>query len=153
MHKSRFVALVIDCENADLDAASRFWSGALGKKVKATEGSYVTLLAMFAVDAPTALAFSLVCRARDVMTGAPVVLAWQFMERGRRIERSAQPASGAGDGSPSHCKVPAHHVEHVVASQVSGDGSGVLLHQHARSAGTGSDRIVKLNEAALSGDV
>ncbi|HEY8210096.1 MAG TPA: VOC family protein [Myxococcaceae bacterium] len=43
MHKSRFVALVIDCENADLDAASRFWSGALGKKVKATEGNYVTL--------------------------------------------------------------------------------------------------------------
>ena len=43
MHKSRFVAMVIDCENADLDAASRFWSGALGKKVKATEGSYVTL--------------------------------------------------------------------------------------------------------------
>ena len=43
MHKSRFVALVIDCENADLDAASRFWSGALGKKVKATEGNYATL--------------------------------------------------------------------------------------------------------------
>jgi len=43
MHKSRFCALVIDCENADLEAASRFWSGALGKKVKETEGNYVTL--------------------------------------------------------------------------------------------------------------
>ena len=43
MHKSRFVAFVIDCENADLDAAARFWSGALGKKVKETEGNYVTL--------------------------------------------------------------------------------------------------------------
>ena len=33
---------MIDCENADLEAASRFWSGALGRKVKETEGSYVT---------------------------------------------------------------------------------------------------------------
>jgi len=43
MHKSRFCAFVIDCENADLEAASRFWSGALGRKVKETEGNYVTL--------------------------------------------------------------------------------------------------------------
>ena len=43
MHKSRFCALVIDCENADLEAASRFWSGALGRKVKETEGNYVSL--------------------------------------------------------------------------------------------------------------
>jgi len=43
MHKSRFCAFVIDCENADLEAASRFWSGALGRKVKETDGNYVTL--------------------------------------------------------------------------------------------------------------
>jgi len=43
MHKSRFCALVIDCENADLEAASRFWSAALGRKVKEAEGNYVTL--------------------------------------------------------------------------------------------------------------
>jgi len=43
MHKSRFCALVIDCENADLDAAARFWGGALGKKVKGTEGNYASL--------------------------------------------------------------------------------------------------------------
>jgi len=43
MHKSRFCALVIDCENADLESASRFWSAALGKAVKGIEGSYATL--------------------------------------------------------------------------------------------------------------
>jgi hypothetical protein len=43
MHKSRFCALVIDCENADLESASRFWSAALGKPVKGIEESYATL--------------------------------------------------------------------------------------------------------------
>ena len=43
MHKSRFCALVIDCENADLQAASRFWSAALGRKAKEPEDTYVTL--------------------------------------------------------------------------------------------------------------
>jgi len=43
MHKSRLVALGIDCEDADLDAAARFWSAALGRPVKGTEGSYAGL--------------------------------------------------------------------------------------------------------------
>ena len=34
MHKSRFVAFVIDCKNGDLDAAAKFWSGALGREVE-----------------------------------------------------------------------------------------------------------------------
>src|SRR5438309_11794981 len=33
MHKSRLVALVIDCKTDDVDAAARFWSAALGKQV------------------------------------------------------------------------------------------------------------------------
>ena len=33
MHKSRFVAFVIDCQVDDLDAATRFWSAALGKEI------------------------------------------------------------------------------------------------------------------------
>jgi predicted enzyme related to lactoylglutathione lyase len=32
MHKSRFCALVIDCKTDDLDAATRFWSAALGRE-------------------------------------------------------------------------------------------------------------------------
>jgi predicted enzyme related to lactoylglutathione lyase len=34
MHRSRLVALVIDCKTGDLDAAARFWSGALGRDVE-----------------------------------------------------------------------------------------------------------------------
>lgn len=34
MHRSRFVAFVIDCETGDLDAAARFWSGALGRELE-----------------------------------------------------------------------------------------------------------------------
>lgn len=30
MHRSRLAAIVIDCENADLTAAARFWGAALG---------------------------------------------------------------------------------------------------------------------------
>ncbi len=35
MHKSRFCAFVIDCRTDDLDAAARFWSGALGREPEA----------------------------------------------------------------------------------------------------------------------
>jgi hypothetical protein len=39
MHHSRLAALVIDCNVADIDAAAKFWSAALGKEVKPpTEG-------------------------------------------------------------------------------------------------------------------
>jgi predicted enzyme related to lactoylglutathione lyase len=34
MHKSRLCAFVIDCEVEDLDAATRFWSDALGRTQK-----------------------------------------------------------------------------------------------------------------------
>jgi uncharacterized membrane protein YbhN (UPF0104 family) len=53
------------------------------------EGSYVALCGAFGVDAPTALAFSLLCRARDVVISAPPMLVWQFLERERRRSRPA----------------------------------------------------------------
>jgi hypothetical protein len=37
MHKSRLCSLIIDCENADLDAAGRFWSEALGRPAQPPE--------------------------------------------------------------------------------------------------------------------
>jgi len=43
MHKSRLVALGIDCEGGDLESASRFWSAALGRKAGEVEGRYVGL--------------------------------------------------------------------------------------------------------------
>jgi Glyoxalase-like domain len=43
MHKSRLCAVIIDCENADLDAATRFWSQALGRAAKEPQGNYTAL--------------------------------------------------------------------------------------------------------------
>src|SRR5688572_14937887 len=43
MHKSRLVAIGIDCQDADLDTAAAFWSAALGRPVKETEGNYASL--------------------------------------------------------------------------------------------------------------
>ena len=43
MHRSRLCGIVIDCQDADLDEAARFWSAALGRSAKPPDGSYVTL--------------------------------------------------------------------------------------------------------------
>jgi hypothetical protein len=43
MHKSRLCSINIDCENADLDAASLFWSRALGRAPRSQDGNYVGL--------------------------------------------------------------------------------------------------------------
>jgi hypothetical protein len=34
MHRSRLTGFVIDCKDADIDEAARFWGAALGRKVK-----------------------------------------------------------------------------------------------------------------------
>lgn len=36
MHKSRLAGFIIDCQTPDLDAATSFWSGALGMPLDAT---------------------------------------------------------------------------------------------------------------------
>ncbi len=38
MHRSRLAGFIIDCQTEDLDAATRFWSAALGLAVRATPG-------------------------------------------------------------------------------------------------------------------
>jgi predicted enzyme related to lactoylglutathione lyase len=43
MHRSRLCAIGIDCENADVEAAARFWSAALGRSVKDRDGNYTHL--------------------------------------------------------------------------------------------------------------
>jgi len=46
MHRSRLAGFIIDCNTEDLEAATRFWSAALGLKVRATaeaEPKYRTL--------------------------------------------------------------------------------------------------------------
>jgi predicted LPLAT superfamily acyltransferase len=43
MHKSRLVAIGIDCQDADPTEAAKFWSAALGRPVVETEGAYTML--------------------------------------------------------------------------------------------------------------
>ncbi|HVV84788.1 MAG TPA: VOC family protein [Kofleriaceae bacterium] len=43
MHKSRLCAIGIDCQDADLATAAAFWSAALGRPVRETEGAYAAL--------------------------------------------------------------------------------------------------------------
>jgi putative membrane protein len=76
-------AVVID----GLYAGVRTLTFAVPSAAGVQEGSYVVLCAIFGLDAPTALAFSLVKRARDALVGGPAVLAWQLMERQRRDGR------------------------------------------------------------------
>jgi len=42
MHKSRFCALVIDCQMKDVDAAARFWSAALGREAEPPDAASPT---------------------------------------------------------------------------------------------------------------
>jgi len=38
VHRSRLAGFIIDCQGAELDAAARFWSGALGLSAAGREG-------------------------------------------------------------------------------------------------------------------
>ena len=37
MHRSQFAGLIIDCQTGDLDEAARFWSAALGLRIRETQ--------------------------------------------------------------------------------------------------------------------
>src|SRR5690348_13181187 len=39
MHKSRLAGFIIDCETQNLDAAAKFWSEALGCRIKEPSGT------------------------------------------------------------------------------------------------------------------
>ncbi len=74
-------ALVID----GLYVMVRTYAFAVPAALGVQEGAYVVLCGLFGVAAPTALALSLVRRARDWLIGAPALLAWQALERRRRF--------------------------------------------------------------------
>jgi putative membrane protein len=76
-------AVVID----GLFVAFRMFAFAIPAAIGVQEGAFVVLCGLFGVGAPVALAFSLVRRARDLVVGAPAVLAWQWLERSRRASR------------------------------------------------------------------
>jgi Glyoxalase-like domain len=43
MHRSRLAGFIIDCQNAELDPASQFWSAALGMSPGERDGKYVDI--------------------------------------------------------------------------------------------------------------
>ena len=43
MHRSRLCAIGIDCQGTDPEVSARFWSAALGRKVRGVEGAYAAL--------------------------------------------------------------------------------------------------------------
>jgi putative membrane protein len=74
-------AMVID----GLFTAVRVFAFTVPAAVGVQEAVYVVLAGLFAIPAPVAVAFSLVRRGRDVLIGAPALVAWQIRERaGRR---------------------------------------------------------------------
>ena len=75
-------ALVIDSLLSGLRSVAFMVPQALGVQ----EGGYILLGALFGITPETALALSLIRRARDIAIGAPALLAWQLVE-GRRAFR------------------------------------------------------------------
>jgi glycosyltransferase 2 family protein len=75
-------AMVVD----GLYMSGRIFVFAVPAAAGVQEAAYVVLAGLFHVPAPTALAFSLVRRARDLVIGAPALLVWQLIEGGR-LER------------------------------------------------------------------
>ncbi|WP_439814542.1 lysylphosphatidylglycerol synthase domain-containing protein [Zavarzinia sp. CC-PAN008] len=61
------------------------------------EGAYIALGGMLGLDPQSALALSLVKRARDILIGVPALLAWQAVE-GRRAWRRSAPQAGSDPG-------------------------------------------------------
>src|SRR5262249_13432524 len=74
-------------------SAAVFIPNALGVQ----EGAYVLLGPLFGVATDTALAISVLKRARDIAIGVPVLLIWQAAEGRRAVSRSAvRPRAGDG---------------------------------------------------------
>jgi putative membrane protein len=63
--------------------AARSVAFAVPNAVGVQEGAYVLLGGLFGLGPDTALALSLLKRARDLALGVPALLAWQFIEGGR----------------------------------------------------------------------
>ena len=64
---------------------------AVPNAVGVQEGAYILLGASFGVTPETALALSLLKRARDLIIGLPALAAWQLVEGGRLWRRIADP--------------------------------------------------------------
>jgi putative membrane protein len=71
--------------------AARSAAFAVPNAVGVQEGAYILLGASFGLTPETALALSLLKRARDLMIGLPALAAWQFLESSHLWRRVAAP--------------------------------------------------------------
>ena len=72
--------------------AARSLAFAIPNAVGVQEGAYILLGASFGLTPETALALSLIKRARDLTIGLPVLTAWQLVESGRLWRRVPSPS-------------------------------------------------------------
>jgi glycosyltransferase 2 family protein len=86
-------ALAIESLVYAIRSAAVFIPNALGVQ----EGAYLLLAPLFGVGTDTALAISVLKRARDILIGVPVLLVWQAAEGRRALHGSAvRPQAGGG---------------------------------------------------------
>jgi uncharacterized membrane protein YbhN (UPF0104 family) len=69
--------------------AARSIAFAVPNAVGVQEGAYILLGASFGLTPETALALSLLKRARDLTIGVPALVVWQLLESGRLWHRNA----------------------------------------------------------------
>lgn len=110
VHAGYGEAYVLESASQAIRSAAFLVPGALGLQ----EGGYLVVGAMFGIPADTALALSLIKRARELAWGIPGLLTWQWME-GRhwlaraRAAREPMPAAtefsqGPAGGAPAGAK-------------------------------------------------
>ncbi|MGZ5933921.1 MAG: lysylphosphatidylglycerol synthase domain-containing protein [Rhizomicrobium sp.] len=85
-HISIFSAIAIEALLAGLRSATVFVPSAIGVQ----EAGYAALMPLFGLGPEIGLAVSLLRRARDIVIGVPVLLAWQAMESRRALARPVE---------------------------------------------------------------
>jgi putative membrane protein len=80
--------------------AARSVAFAIPNAVGVQEGAYILLGGGFGLPPETALALSLLKRARDLMIGLPTLVVWQFLESSRLWRSGASPESNCGKAEP-----------------------------------------------------
>jgi uncharacterized membrane protein YbhN (UPF0104 family) len=80
------LVFAIEAILSGIRSAAIFVPGAIGVQ----EASYALLGPLFGIAPPTAVALSLLKRARDLAIGVPILIAWQFAEGGHALKASRE---------------------------------------------------------------
>jgi putative membrane protein len=86
LHLDFFSCIAIEALLAALRSATVFIPAAIGVQ----EAGYAALMPLFGLGPEVGLAVSLLKRARDIVIGVPVLLAWQALEGRRALAATAQ---------------------------------------------------------------